>query len=273
MNDPVRWLDDSKVADGVRSVLAAAAPVPPMPQSVHVSMVAQCTVLAATGVATRAAAGGAWAKLVSASIVSSTVKGLVVASLVGAAGVAGYHVFREPAHSSNALHSTAHKTNQARPAPRELPMLPAVAVSTAAASDEVAAPATSIDALRASASRKTKEADTQGESLAVEPTPSVTKPSVATFDDPTIADEAKLLENARSALASDPARALQIAERHAQMHPQGQLTAEREFIAVEALLRLGRRQAAWQRAQPWLQRAPNSLYSKRLRELFGNDGP
>ena len=268
MNDPVRWLDDSKVADSVRSVLAAAGPAPPMPQAVHVSMVAQCAALAATGIATRAAAGGAWAKLVSSSIAGNIGKGLVVASLVSAAGTTGYYVFREPAHSSSALHSAARQTSQARLAPSELPIPPAAA----AAADEVVAPATSSDALRASVPRKTKEADTQGESLVVEPTSSVTKPSVAAFDDPTIADEAKLLENARSVLASDPARALQIAERHAQLHPQGQLTAEREFIAVDALLRLGRRQAAWQRAQPWLQRAPNSLYSKRLRELFGNDG-
>jgi hypothetical protein len=272
MNDPVRWLDDSKMAEGVRSVLAAAAPVPPMPESVHVRLVAQCAALAAAGVATQTAAGGLWSKLISASFASSAVKGVVVASLVGAAGTAGYFVFREPGRSTSALHPAAHQIGQARPAPRELPMPPAVGVSTARAADELPVPVASSDAPNASVPRKTKETDTQGESLAVEPTLSVAKPAVAAFDDPTIADEAKLLEIARSALARDPARALQIADRHAQWHPQGQLAAEREFIAVEALLRLDRRQAAWQRAQPWLQRAPNSLYSKRLRELFGNDG-
>lgn len=273
MNDPVRWLDDSRVADSVRSALTAAAPAPPMPEAVHVSLVAQCAALAATAVATQAAAGGAWAKLVSAAVASSTVKGFVVASLVGAAGTAGYYVFREPPRSSGALPAAAYQTSQARPAPSESSLSPAVAASTARAADELTVPVASSDASNASVPRKTKEADTQRESLAVEPAPSVTKPAVAAFDDPTIADEAKLLENARSALARDPARALQIAERHAQWHPQGQLAAEREFIAVDALLRLGRRQAAWQRAQPWLQRAPNSLYSNRLRELLGNDGP
>ena len=145
MNDPVRWLDDSNVAQSVRGVLAAAGPVPPMPQAVHASLVAQCAALTASGVATQAAAGSAWAKLVSASIAGNTVKALVVASLVGAAGTTGYYVFREPAHSTSALHLSAHQTSQVHPAPREIPVPPAVAASVAEAADELKAPAASSD--------------------------------------------------------------------------------------------------------------------------------
>ena len=97
--------------------------------------------------------------------------------------------------------------------------------------------------------------------------------SVASFADPSIADEARLLERGRSALATDAAQALRLAEEHRRLHPTGQLSAERELIAVEALLRLGRRDEAVRRAAPRLARSPGSLYAKRLRQLLGNAPP
>jgi hypothetical protein len=88
-----------------------------------------------------------------------------------------------------------------------------------------------------------------------------------------LAREERLLEVARATLGSDPAQSLEITREHAKLFPLGQLSDERELIAVDALLRLGRRNEAWRRAAPRLAQAPESLYAKRLRQLFGGDAP
>jgi len=103
------------------------------------------------------------------------------------------------------------------------------------------------------------------------PQPDVTtaqQSSVAAFGELTIADEARLLEQARSALSSNPARAMDLVERHQQMYPNGQMGSERELIAVDALVRLGRQAEAERRAAPYLQQTTDSLYARRLRQLL-----
>jgi len=59
-------------------------------------------------------------------------------------------------------------------------------------------------------------------------------------------------------------------QQHQRSYPKPQLAAEREVIAVEALLALGRRTAAEQRAQALIDRAPQSIYAKRLGRLLGS---
>jgi hypothetical protein len=112
----------------------------------------------------------------------------------------------------------------------------------------------------------------------VESIPSVVKPPttaitrtfmpVESIEDgeTTLSRETKMLELARVVLESNPTQSLAIAEEHAQRFPNGQLLAERELIAVDALLRLGRREEAIKRAAPRLADAPESLYVKRLRQ-------
>ncbi len=96
-------------------------------------------------------------------------------------------------------------------------------------------------------------------------------PSEAAYGEPTLLDEARTLEQARAAVQTNPAKALELVTDHQRYYPAGQLTAERELIAIEALLRLGRREEAMRRAAPSLARAPGSLYAKRLRRLLGSD--
>ncbi len=67
-----------------------------------------------------------------------------------------------------------------------------------------------------------------------------------------LAAEAALLERARAQLGSSPATALQLADEHRRSFLQGQLGPERELIAIDALVRLGRRDAALRRAAPLL---------------------
>lgn len=74
--------------------------------------------------------------------------------------------------------------------------------------------------------------------------------------------EAALLEQARSALASDPARALALTQQHQTRFPSGVLKQEREVIAIEALRRLGRSQAATERAGSFEQAFPDSAHRR-----------
>jgi hypothetical protein len=81
--------------------------------------------------------------------------------------------------------------------------------------------------------------------------------------------EARLLERARAAMASDPRRALAVVAEHEAEFPDGALGIERELLAVEALVRLGHRGEAETRAAALRARAPGGLYTRRLEHLLG----
>ncbi|MBA3500511.1 MAG: hypothetical protein M4D80_15700 [Myxococcota bacterium] len=79
--------------------------------------------------------------------------------------------------------------------------------------------------------------------------------------------EIDLLDPAHQALrANDPARALTLANRHAELYPRGVMSEEREAIAIEALHRLGR-DAARIRFGEFVVRFPRSGYRARLERL------
>jgi hypothetical protein len=69
-------------------------------------------------------------------------------------------------------------------------------------------------------------------------------------------------------LATDAARALAEAEAHGRAFPAGQLAAERELVAVEALVRLGRRDEARARADALGRSDPRGLYKDRVAALL-----
>lgn len=74
--------------------------------------------------------------------------------------------------------------------------------------------------------------------------------------------EAALLEQARSALTRDPARALSLTQQHEARFPSGVLKQEREVIAIEALRRLGRGTAASERASSFERAFPDSAHRR-----------
>ena len=80
--------------------------------------------------------------------------------------------------------------------------------------------------------------------------------------------EAKSLEHARALMVSAPAEALAAIRRHLGEFPHGTLEVEREFLEVEALVRLGRRSEAELAARALRARAPGSLYERRLEGLL-----
>lgn len=79
--------------------------------------------------------------------------------------------------------------------------------------------------------------------------------------------EASLLDRARAQIASNPNVALSLAARHRTRFPKGHLGQEREFIAVSALVALGRATEACLRAEALLAANPQSAHRRRLTEL------
>jgi len=78
-----------------------------------------------------------------------------------------------------------------------------------------------------------------------------------------LAEEEAILEEARKTLAQDPARALSLLHRHQTRFPSGELTAERMYLSVDCLSRLGKQAAAKREADALVQRYPDSAYARR----------
>jgi outer membrane biosynthesis protein TonB len=93
----------------------------------------------------------------------------------------------------------------------------------------------------------------------VPPPKAVAKPEAAA------PSEAELLEQARSALKTDPARALARANQHAARFPGGALVQEREVIAIKALRQLGRASEADRRAEAFSKAFPGSAFARKLK--------
>jgi hypothetical protein len=80
-------------------------------------------------------------------------------------------------------------------------------------------------------------------------------------------DELALLEDARRALATDPAHALALADAHAKRFRKPSLAQERERLAIDALVRLRRPAEAEARARAFEAAYPDSPHLARVRAL------
>ncbi|HEX7480229.1 MAG TPA: hypothetical protein VF331_20685 [Polyangiales bacterium] len=94
--------------------------------------------------------------------------------------------------------------------------------------------------------------------------PSTTTPVAS---DP--AAEVALLTRARRVLYSVPARALELTEEHARTYPHGTFAEERELIAIDALINVGRTAEATKRGRAFLQMYPHSAGVDRVKALVG----
>lgn len=90
--------------------------------------------------------------------------------------------------------------------------------------------------------------------------------------EPTLADELRVIEEARASLRSDPARAAHTLVEASRAMPRGQLRDERDALLVEALAHAGRWDEARTRADELERRAPQSPQSARVR-AFLRDAP
>jgi hypothetical protein len=81
--------------------------------------------------------------------------------------------------------------------------------------------------------------------------------------------EIELLRQAQDALSSSPAQSLALCSDHARRFPRGMLGQEREVIAIDALLRSGRRAEAEARAAQFVKAFPGSAHARRIETLLG----
>ncbi len=87
---------------------------------------------------------------------------------------------------------------------------------------------------------------------------------------PPVPSETALLDRGHQALRSqNAAAALAAAEEHARAYPRGTFAQEREVIAIEALVALGRRPEAAKRAARFRAAFPGSAHQARIDSLVG----
>jgi hypothetical protein len=143
------------------------------------------------------------------------------------------------------------------------PAEPKPTIPSAASTPSVSAPASG-SALQGPLSPTAAAAEIPPTATASAPSPSNATRNTKPHGDgarPALS-EAALLEQARSALASDPARALALTRQHQARFPNGILRQEREVIAIEALRRLGRGKTAAERAGSFEQAFPDSAHRR-----------
>jgi hypothetical protein len=93
------------------------------------------------------------------------------------------------------------------------------------------------------------------------PAPPPPTPSAATTSDRSLARERSLIEAARSAVVRrDGAAALTATSDHQRQFPSGRLAEEREALAVQGLMLVGRADEAHARAEQFRRRYPNGLF-------------
>ncbi len=270
MTDPQRWLEDPQVSDDVRELLQAGDAPPRMGAEARQRLATYVTGVA-TGVGASSAllstkvvaallavsVGGAvtWVTVERAQRQSRPATPAVQAAGwrdVGAGaprtGAEGFESVAAPAAASVA------DANSAVPSPlAEGPLDPSDALSRAA------------PGVAPSRSTSTSSAPAR---VAARPKGASSFPASVAAHEDSLAAEAALLEQARARLALDPEAALSGAELHASTFPAGQLSAERELIAIDALKRMGRLAAARQRAQALIGRDHNGIYARRARRLL-----
>jgi len=81
--------------------------------------------------------------------------------------------------------------------------------------------------------------------------------------------EVKLVARAQDALRARPDEALALCSDHAKRFPSGMLVQEREVIAIEALVKTGRKDEARARANRFKARFPGSTHTRRIETILG----
>jgi len=107
-------------------------------------------------------------------------------------------------------------------------------------------------------------------SPAVAPTRPAALPTASAAPDPAESERAEvaLLDRAQASLPASPADTLARCDEHARRFATGTLVQEREVLAIDALLRLGRRGEAEARAARFRQSFPRSGHLRRVEALL-----
>lgn len=238
MSAPRRWLETEEAASEALELLRAGRPPRRLDDAVR-------------GRSRRRVAG--LAMLPAAAGALASWPQLALGALVGAAStVAVMSVLS--AVASQPTPSASASTSAARPAQERVHLPTPAAVSVPSDSTSDVAPAPAASARRPVAGTKPATA-------------SESPPSAPPVEG--LQQEIQLLEEARRKLASEPAQALRVLLEHERRFAGGQLRLEREFLLIDALVRLGRRSEADTRARALRGQAPKSLYGERLDQILG----
>jgi hypothetical protein len=249
---PKRYLDEGP--SRARDLLSRAKSSPPLPIELKAASAASLAKLGA-------------AKTGTAVLVKWLLGGLL---LTGIAVVGAFSLGAEdevPAPRAREVSPPALLEEQTSPAEPELATPEPAAIpgdeGTLADTEEVQAPAEERG--------RSTESSRPERSVPERSAPERSATEAPTDEVDTLAEEIALLEGARLALASDPAAALSRAREHSRLFPHGQFAAPAELLEIDALLRLGRRGEAEERARSMAERRPSSLYRERLVTLVGEE--
>lgn len=247
MSDPKRWNQEGGGAPpGARELLRAAAPIRPMTSAELARTAARVAPLETAA----GAAAGAGATM------PAWIKGIFLAAGIGAGGAGLYAALGEAPNAAAPIAPP--------PVLTDLPLEGLLsraggrvpAGSPAAEAPVAEAPRPAPSALRREAPRS--------------PRPAAPAPeAAAAADGDDLVRESNLVDASRAALAQDPEAALAALERHQAEFPKGRLAEEREFIAIRALVRLGRADEARARAAAFFARYPSSSFAEPLRRIVG----
>ncbi|WP_438000781.1 hypothetical protein WMF26_14155 [Sorangium sp. So ce185] len=241
MSDPKRWKQEGGGAPlGARELLLAASRPRPMTSAELARTAARVAPLA-----TSAGAG---------ATVPMWIKGIFLAVGLGAGG-AGLYAALDDGRSAAA--PVAPLTDL----PLEQLFSSARGGLPAAAPPPAPEPAPAPAAEPAPAPVARREAPRNARPAA--PTPD----AIAAVDNDDLVRESNLVDKSRAALAQDPAAALAALARHEADFPKGRLAEEREFIAIRALMRLGRADEARARAAAFVARYPSSSFAEPVRRI------
>jgi hypothetical protein len=257
--DPPRLRDDPASPEGLRELMEHGEPPPPMDPAVKAASAAAVAALgsSATAAASSTAAAGVklWLVVGALTAVTGAVTGVVLTR--EEARPAERAAAERPEGAARVAAPPAEPTERVEaPLPRE-----PVAPDEAGAAADAPAPAGEAEAAVARAPRR-------GPSRRAERTPEAAPDEPAAAEADTLVAEARILEQARRLLAADPAAALARTDAHARRFPGGQLAAEREVIAIDALCRLDRRRRARRRARRLIESAPEGIYAERARAMI-----
>ncbi|XXY51137.1 hypothetical protein WME91_08330 [Sorangium sp. So ce269] len=100
-----------------------------------------------------------------------------------------------------------------------------------------------------------------------QPAPRLAAPQAAPLERDALLREAGRLAEIRAVLARSPEAPLSLLDEHRAEFPQGRLAAERELIAIDALLRRGDAERARARAEAFLAQFRSSPHAGRVRRL------
>lgn len=268
MSDPTRWKDGGGPA-GIGDLLRSASKPRPMTVAEKARTAARLAKLVPPG---GAGAGGAGAgSAIGGAVWGKGLSLLALACATGALARTAQPTWELPP-SSPAASVEAPITSGSAPgssdnapvyndAPSGAPAVPALEVGPEPAASTGPAGERREASNEAVPSLSTPQKKAHPTAAKGPKTSELSRPST---DKNPLLEEAEIVDLARAKLGSDPLSSLSLLQTHARRFPGGQLAAEREYLLIDALLRLGRTDEARARAQAFSARHPNHPYGQAL---------